>query len=59
MKEDRYAAMKKTILSRIILVPVIPFVLALGIGYYYFTSSLEKSAVSSMRRILEDHLLSL
>ena len=38
-----------------ILVPVIPLILILGIGYYYFTTSLETSTVSRMKRIVEDH----
>ncbi len=55
MKQDRYATMKKTILACMILVPVIPFILVLGVGYYYFTTSLESSTISSMKRIIEDH----
>ena len=38
-----------------ILVPVIPFLLILSIGYYYFTTSIETSNISSMKRIVEDH----
>jgi len=38
-----------------ILVPIIPFILILGVGYYYFTTSLESSAIASMKRIVEDH----
>ena len=38
-----------------ILVPVIPFILVLGVGYYYFTTSLESSTISSLKRIIEDH----
>jgi two-component system NtrC family sensor kinase len=38
-----------------ILVPVIPFVIVLSIGYYYFTTSLETNTISSMKRIVEDH----
>ena len=55
MKQDRYATMKKTILACMILVPVIPFILVLGVGYYHFTTSLESSTISSMKRIVEDH----
>ena len=47
--------MKKTILACMILVPVIPFILVLGVGYYHFTTSLESSTISSMKRIVEDH----
>ena len=38
-----------------ILVPFVPFILILGIGYYYFTTSLETSTISSMKRVAEDH----
>jgi len=38
-----------------ILVPVIPFIAVLGIGYYYFTTSLETSTLTTMSRIVEDH----
>jgi two-component system NtrC family sensor kinase len=55
VKQDRYATMKKTILACMILVPVIPFILVLGVGYYHFTTSLESSTISSMKRIVEDH----
>jgi two-component system NtrC family sensor kinase len=55
VKQDPYATMKKTILACMILVPVIPFILVLGVGYYHFTTSLESSTISSMKRIIEDH----
>ncbi len=38
-----------------ILVPLIPFLLVLAIGYYYFTTSLESSTITRMKRIVEDH----
>ena len=38
-----------------ILVPFIPFILVLGIGYYNFTASLESATISTMKRIVEDH----
>ncbi len=38
-----------------ILLPSIPFILSMGIGYYYFTTSLETNTDSSMNRIIEDH----
>lgn len=38
-----------------ILVPVIPFAFVLGIGYYYFTTSLETKALATVSRIVEDH----
>jgi two-component system NtrC family sensor kinase len=38
-----------------ILAPLIPFILALGIGYYHFATSLENGTVASMKRIVGDH----
>lgn len=55
MSQNPYATMKRTLLAVMIVVPVIPFVLVLGIGYYYFTTSLESNTISSMKRIVEDH----
>jgi two-component system NtrC family sensor kinase len=55
MKEHHYASLRRSILGSMILVPVIPFVLILGIGYYYFTTSIETSTIASMKRIVEDH----
>ncbi|UCF85880.1 MAG: two-component sensor histidine kinase [Desulfobacteraceae bacterium] len=55
MKKNHYGSMRKIILASMILVPVIPFILILGIGYYYFTTSIETSTISSMKRIVGDH----
>jgi two-component system NtrC family sensor kinase len=55
MKSNPYGALKKTILTCMILVPFIPFILSLGIGYYNFAASLETNAVASMKRIVRDH----
>lgn len=55
MVKDRYAAMKRLILASMILVPLILFIVIMGIGYYYFTMSIETSTISSMKRIVEDH----
>lgn len=55
MDNDHYIKMRKSLLTNMILVPLIPFVLVLGIGYYYFTASLENSTIASMNRIVEDH----
>ncbi|MFH1350010.1 MAG: ATP-binding protein [Pseudomonadota bacterium] len=38
-----------------ILVPVTPFILTLGIGYSFFTKSIENSTIASMKRIVRDH----
>jgi len=55
MKQNPYAGLKKVILASMILVPLIPFALVLGIGNYYFTTSLESSTIASMQRIVYDH----
>jgi two-component system NtrC family sensor kinase len=55
VKENRYATLKRLILAIMILVPVVPFILVLAIGYYYFTTSLESTTIASMKRIVGDH----
>ena len=55
MTENRYARLRKLILATMILVPAIPFYIVMGIGYYYFRTSIENSTMASMRRIVEDH----
>ena len=51
----RYEALKRVILTFMILLPFIPFILVLGIGYYYFTTALETNTIASMKRVVEDH----
>ncbi len=55
MKQNPYAGLKKVILASMILAPLIPYVMVLGIGYYYFTNSLENSTIASIQRIVHDH----
>jgi len=52
---DHFSTLRRVILTCMVLVPLIPFILALGTGYYYFTTSLEDSSIESMKRIVEDH----
>lgn len=54
-KDQHYAGMKRILLASMILLPVIPFILALWIGHYHFTHSLENSTIASITRIVEDH----
>jgi len=54
-KSQRYSGLKRMILISMILVPLTLFVIVLGIGYYYFTTSLETGTIASMKRIVEDH----
>jgi two-component system NtrC family sensor kinase len=46
---------KNMLLISMILVPMVPVILILGIGYYYFTISVEKGVSESMKRIITDH----
>ena len=55
MRNNSYAALKRVLLASMILVPLVPFVLVLAIGYYYFTGSLENNTIASMKRIVNDH----
>jgi two-component system NtrC family sensor kinase len=52
---DHFSTLKRVILTCMILVPLIPFMLALCIGYYYFKTALENSTIASMKRIVQDH----
>mgnify|MGYP001817068028 CR=1 FL=1 len=54
-KQNPYAVLKRVILASMVLVPLVPFVLVLGIGYVYFTGSLENNAIAGMQRIVHDH----
>ena len=56
-KKFPYAVMRRTILASMILIPLITFIMILGIGYYYFATSLETGTISSMKRIIEDQPL--
>ena len=53
--QNPYAKLKKIILASMILVPFVPFILILAIGYSYFKTSLETSTISNMKRIVENH----
>ena len=55
IKKNHYGSVRKNILASMIFVPVIPLLLILGIGYYYFTISIEDKSFSSKRRIVADH----
>jgi len=54
-RHQRYARLRRMILGSMIGVPLVLFVIVLGIGYYYFTTSIETSTISSLKRIVEDH----
>jgi two-component system NtrC family sensor kinase len=46
---------KKSILTNMIFVPFVPFVLAILVSFYYFTTALETATTGSLARIVEDH----
>ena len=50
-----YSRMRKSILTSMILVPAVPFVLILGIGYFYFASALTSSGIATVSRVVGDH----
>jgi len=54
-KHQKYSRLKRMILGSMIGVPLVLFIIILGIGYYYFTTSIESSTISSLKRIVEDH----
>ena len=54
-KPNAYSALERTILACMIIVPSLPFLTILCIGYYYFSVSTENGAISSMRRTVGDH----
>jgi len=55
MKKSPYGKLKRVILASMILVPLVTLILILGIGYYYFTTSLESSTIATVKRIVADH----
>ncbi len=52
---QHYNDVRRRILGGMILVPVIPFIMSMIIGYKSFVASLEESANTSMRTIALDH----
>ena len=54
MSRNHYRSVRTTILTCMILVPVIPFILILVIGFYHFKVSLETSTVRNLKRIALD-----
>ena len=54
MSRNHYRSVRTTILTCMILVPVIPFILILVIGFYHFKASLEISTVRNLKRIALD-----
>jgi two-component system NtrC family sensor kinase len=55
MNGKKFSTIKNYVLTSMILVPVIPFVLILSIGFYHFKTSIETGTIANMKRIVEDH----
>ena len=55
MEENRYGALRRRILASMILVPALPFIIVMGLGYFYFMASIQESTLSRLVRIVEDH----
>ncbi|WP_321414066.1 ATP-binding protein [uncultured Desulfobacter sp.] len=47
--------LKRAIFLNMTFFPMIPFIIALGISFYFFSSALDKSTQASLERILTDH----
>lgn len=50
-----YEALRRRILVTMILVPAVPFLLALSVGVYQFTTAMRDATLSRLVRIAEDH----
>jgi two-component system NtrC family sensor kinase len=55
MNQKKFSEIKNYVLASMILVPVIPFILILSIGFYHFKTSIQTSTIANMKRIVEDH----
>ena len=53
--KEKGEQVKRSILTNMIIVPFIPFILAIGVSFYYFTTTLERNTAGSLIRIVEDH----
>ena len=50
-----YANLRRSILTSMILIPLVTLILILGFGYYFFISSLQSSTIATVKRIVSDH----
>ncbi len=55
MPPDMYRDVRKKLLAVMILVPVVPFLASLAIGYHSYRKSMEQAAVTIVERIAADH----
>ncbi|MDT8378462.1 MAG: ATP-binding protein [Desulfotignum sp.] len=54
-ENTRAKRVKRNIQTNLIIIPLIPLFLAVGISFYYFTTALENSSTQSLKRIVGDH----
>ena len=50
-----YLNLRRSILTSMILIPLVTLILILGFGYYFFISSLQSSTIATVDRIVSDH----
>lgn len=55
MEKSPYTSVRRFVLANMIIVPVIPFLMVIAIGYHHFSASIENSTIASMKRIVGDH----
>ena len=46
---------KHSIFFSLIIIPFIPFLLAVGVSFYFFSTTLEANTTQSLKRVVEDH----
>ncbi|MBA3008900.1 MAG: ATP-binding protein [Proteobacteria bacterium] len=54
-REEQGEQVKRSILTNMIVLPFIPFLLAIGVSFYFFTTALQSNTNSSLKRIVNDH----
>ncbi|MEW6263837.1 MAG: ATP-binding protein [Thermodesulfobacteriota bacterium] len=50
-----YRAIRQRILTAMLIVPFLPFLLALSVGYYHFYGSLKSEAIAKMEALVDGH----
>jgi len=55
MLDYRYKRLRNFILLSMILTPAVIYILTLGVGYFYFSDSIQNKTISTIKRIVGDH----
>ncbi|WP_319526719.1 ATP-binding protein [uncultured Desulfosarcina sp.] len=55
MEKSTYSTVRRFVLANMIILPLIPFLLALGVGNHSFSRSIHNSTIAAMERIADDH----